>query len=790
MTTAPEPDQRTPVLVGVGQAAERIDDPGYARRSAVTLAADAARAALHDTGVDASAVAAAIDTVAGVRQFENSTPIAQAPLGCSDNYPRAVAGRIGAGPARAVLEVTGGQAPQHLVNEFAAAIAAGQAETVLLVGSDAISTERHLAHAEDRPDFTEHVGGQLEDRGYGLRGLVSRQLLNHGLLDPPAQYALFEHARRARLGLNRAAYAGAMGEVFAPFTRVAAKNPYAAAPSERDATELATPNGRNRMIADPYTRFLVARDQVNQGAAVLLTSLGTARELGIAERRLVFLHGHADLRERALLERADLGASPAATHAVRHALELAGIDLDDLSTIDLYSCFPVAVTNVCDGTGLAPDDPRGLTVTGGLPFFGGPGNNYSMHAITETVQRLRGQPGSYGLVGANGGLLSKYSAGVYSTRPVGWQPDRSEAVQAELDAAEPVPQAEHADGAATIETYTVTHRSDGNRAAVVIGRLAADGRRFIANAHADDTELLDQLGAGEPLGMTVFARSFGFGNRVALSQSRMDELYPPRPKRFREQYEYASVRRDGRLLEVTIDRPQSRNSLHPAANEELDEIFEAYFADPDLWAAILTGAGEQAFCAGNDLIHSASGEPTWMPKNGFAGLTGRRLPKPVIAAVNGYAMGGGFEIALACHLVVADEHARFALSEAKVGLVAAAGGLVRLPRVLPPKLANELIVTGRSLRANEAAAHGLVNRVVDAGTALDGARELAAEVLAASPTSVRTSLSVMAETEPLADTVTAVNQPSSALDDLLVSEDMFEGITAFAQKRTPEWRNR
>ena len=166
-------DPRTPVVVGVGQSSERLGEPGYRRRSPVDLAADAAGEALSDTGADPAEVAAAIDTVAGVRQFENSLPGARAPLGRSDNYPRSVAARIGADPARAVLEVTGGQAPQHLVNEFAAAIAAGLAEAVLLFGAEAISTAEHFAKAADgRPDFTEHAAGSLEDRGYGLAGMM------------------------------------------------------------------------------------------------------------------------------------------------------------------------------------------------------------------------------------------------------------------------------------------------------------------------------------------------------------------------------------------------------------------------------------------------------------------------------------------------------------------------------------------------------------------------------------------------------------------------------------------
>jgi acetyl-CoA C-acetyltransferase len=164
--------------------------------------------------------------------------------------------------------------------------------------------------------------------------------------------------------------------------------------------------------------------------------------------------------------------------------------------------------------------------------------------------------------------------------------------------------------------------------------------------------------------------------------------------------------------------------------------------------------------------------------------------KPVIAAVNGFAMGGGCEIALACHLVVADETARFALSEVKVGLIAGAGGVVRLPRMLPPKLANEMILTGRRLTAAEALAHGLVNRVTPAGEALAGARALAAEILDGSPTSVRISLRVMEETRGIPDIVDAVTHHSPALDDLMISEDAIEGLTAFAQKRKPQWRNR
>jgi acetyl-CoA C-acetyltransferase len=776
----------------VGQAAERIGTDGYRGLSPVDLAAEAGRAALVDAG-GGDGLAKAIEVVAGIRQFEISTPGAPAPLGRSDNYPRSVAARIGVDPARAILEVAGGQGPQHLVTELAGLIASGQAEVALAFGSEAISTVRHFtgpAGEQGRPDFSEQIGGQIEDRGFGLRGLTGREQAAHGLTDAISQYALLENARRGRLKQSRDEYARAMGELFAPFTHVAAANPYAAAPTERSAEELVTATERNRRVADPYTRMIVSRDQVNQGAAVLLMSVDAARRHGVPEDRWVYLHGHADLRERKLLEREDLGRSPVAVMAVQHALRVAGIGLSDVSFIDLYSCFPIAVFNICDGLGLAPDDPRGLTVTGGLPFFGGAGNNYSMHAIAETVARLRSNPGTYGLVGANGGTLSKYSVGIYSTIRAQWRPDDSADLQAEIDAWDAPARAREADGWAKVETFTIKYGRK-KTVGIVVGRLEADGRRFLAMTQDGDEETLRELQEADPLGARVFVRSFGFGNRFTMTRERMTELFPHRPKILRDSYEHVIVHRDGHVLEVTINRPEARNALHPAANQELDEIFDAYFADPDLWVAILTGAGDKSFCAGNDLAYSASGKPVWVPKNGFAGLTSRAgRTKPVIAAVNGFAMGGGCEIALACDLVVADESAQFALSEVRVGLIAGAGGLIRLPRAVPPKIATEMILTGRRIGAQEALDRGLVNRVTEAGAALRGARELAAEILQGSPTSVRLSLQVMNETAGIADTLEAVAHPSEAIEDLMTSEDMLEGVSAFAQKRAPRWKNR
>ncbi|MFT3714508.1 MAG: acetyl-CoA acetyltransferase [Gordonia sp. (in: high G+C Gram-positive bacteria)] len=781
-------DPNTPVVVGVGQASERITDPDYAALGEADLAARAVQAAFADTGA-ADRVAPVVDVVAAVRSFEKTSPASQSPFGRPDNMPRAVASRTGTDPRRAVEEVSGGQSPQHLVTEFGQEIADGRAHAVVLFGAEVMSTVRNAQRTGEQLDFAEKVGGPLEDRGFGLVGLTSIEEVKHGLVVPTPQYALLENARRHRLGCSREEYARQMGELFAPMTKVAAANPHAADPREHTADELIETSDANRMVAYPYPRRLIARDQVNQAAAVVLMSVRAATEAGIDPSRWVFLHGHADAVEQSLMDRPDLSRGPASTAAVHEALDMAGIGIDDVDAFDLYSCFPIAVSNITEEFGLAPDDPRGLTATGGLPYFGGPGNDYSMHGIAEIVDRVRRTPGSTGLVTANGGMMSKFSVGVYSAVPAPWRPSTSARLQQELDAGDTVPLCRFADGPATIETFTVLDPGRDSRTGLVIGRLA-DGSRFLSTVHRDDDALFDRLLTGEdPIGTAVWARSSAKGNMVASDEATMDRLRPRRPVGFRDDYSDVRVQRDGQILEITIDRPEARNAFRPKTNDELDEIFDAYFADPDLRVAILTGAGDKAFSAGNDLAGGLGG--LTVPENGFGGLTSRRdLPKPVIAAVNGVALGGGLEVALSCHVIVADEKATFGLPEVKVGLVAAAGGLVRLPRVLPPALARDMILTGRKLDADEALRHGLVSRVAPAGGVLDLAREVARQILAASPTSIRESIAVMADSDAQPDTVEAVRDSISVLDRVLVSQDTTEGILAFLQKREPRWTGR
>jgi acetyl-CoA C-acetyltransferase len=219
-------DPRTPVVVGVGQFTERIGDPSYLGMSAVELATAAATAALADTGADAGAVANAVDTVFRLRQFEISGPMPAA-LGKSNNYPRSVMRRVGGDPARVVLEPVGGQSPQKLVTETGNAIAAGDADVVMIMGSEPGSTARYFANAKgQKPDFTEHVEGQLEDRGHQIFSYIDEYTVQHGLTGAPVQYGLLENARRARLGLSVADYRRKMAELFAPFSKWLPRTPF------------------------------------------------------------------------------------------------------------------------------------------------------------------------------------------------------------------------------------------------------------------------------------------------------------------------------------------------------------------------------------------------------------------------------------------------------------------------------------------------------------------------------------------------------------------------------------
>jgi len=256
--------------------------------------------------------------------------------------------------------------------------------------------------------------------------------------------------------------------------------------------------------------------------------------------------------------------------------------------------------------------------------------------------------------------------------------------------------------------------------------------------------------------------------------------------------EFHTAERDGNLLLVTINRPEVMNALHPPASAEMADTWEMFANDPDLWVAIVTGAGDRAFSAGNDLKYQASGgDMSMRPEGGFAGMTARYdLTKPIIAAVNGVAMGGGFEIALATDIIVASENATFALPEPRVGLAALAGGVHRLPRAIGTKRAMGMILTGRHVPAAEGLELGFVNEVVGKGEVVDAAKKWAAMILECSPMSIRASKQAVYEGLEQAGVQAASKAKYSAVAAMVKSEDYIEGPVAFAEKRTPAWKGR
>ncbi len=255
-------------------------------------------------------------------------------------------------------------------------------------------------------------------------------------------------------------------------------------------------------------------------------------------------------------------------------------------------------------------------------------------------------------------------------------------------------------------------------------------------------------------------------------------------------YRFCTVADEGRVRIVTINRPEVMNALHSEAHWEFDLVWNEFAASPDLWVGIITGAGNRAFSAGNDLKVQAAGRRGPRPATGFAGLSHRfDLDKPLIAAVNGVAMGGGFETALACDIIIAAENAVFALPEPRVGLIAGSG-VHRLPRMIGQKAALGMILTGRRVSAAEGQALGFVNEVVPQGEALPAARRWAAQILECSPMAIRASKQVVYKSLDAPTLEAAMTATYPAAQANFESQDYIEGPKAFAERRKPNWQNR
>ncbi|HEY1710599.1 MAG TPA: acetyl-CoA acetyltransferase [Rhizomicrobium sp.] len=500
-------DPRTPILVAGAQFTQRTAREGKVAEglSPIQMMTKVAKEAIANAGAG-DKLAAAIDTVAVVR-FTADSPGDQGrlPKRTFRNPPASLARHIGATPKRTLYTATGGNTPQWLVNRTAEEIADGKCDVALLAGAEYIASM--LGAVKQNIDLgwasgPDHDSGSDPEEIGDMRAGTSDYERRHGLAFPVNTYPLFENALRGIKRRRPQEHLEWLGKFFSPFSKVASENPYSWFPTYRSPEEISTPSEKNRFVGFPYTKYLNAVIEVDQAACVIMTSVGKARELGIPESNWVFLHGCADATEIwNVSERVNYCSSPAIRMMGRKAFAMANVDPGDLAFIDLYSCFPSAVELGCQELGIEVNDPRGLTITGGLPYFGGAGNDYVMHSIVMMTDKLRKNPGKFGLCTGNGWYVTKHSAGIYSTKPVEgpWKREDPKSYQPQIDnEAHPVV-TETPSGPARIETYTVVTDRRGKRFGLVVGRQTSDNVRFLAHT-PDDEETLNWMIKEEMLG--------------------------------------------------------------------------------------------------------------------------------------------------------------------------------------------------------------------------------------------------------------------------------------------------
>jgi acetyl-CoA C-acetyltransferase len=478
--------ERLPVVIASGQALERDD-----LVSPIDLMARAAEAALGDVPL----LRDRIDLLSVVDIMTRSGPAPATEL----------ADRLGLG-AHVDREVStvGGNTPQWLVNRAASRIAAGDLSVTLIAGAEAIRSSRArraqgLPRDEGRTDLDADPVVGDDAPGFGPAELAV------ALLAPVHVYPLFESVLAARAGRDGAAQRRVLGELMAPFTTVAAAHPYAWFAEARTAAEIATPSPDNRIVCEPYTKRMTAFLGSDQSAALVVCSLAEARRAGVADRAVFVWSGAEAVDVRFVSQRPDPGRSPAieaAGAAVFASASTAGgraVGIDDLDRMDIYSCFPSAVQLAATALGIATDDARGLTVTGGLPYFGGPGNNYTTHGIATLCDLLRDGTGAgtrLGLATGLGWFVTKHALGVYGSTPppTGFHRGDTTGAQSAIDAsAVGVAEALDDPEPATVVAATVWRDNDGTASGAPVMARLSDGRQMVL-APADD-EVTAAMGA-------------------------------------------------------------------------------------------------------------------------------------------------------------------------------------------------------------------------------------------------------------------------------------------------------
>lgn len=491
--TASVVDPRTPCIVGVAQRTYRPDE------------GDAPEPL--DQWADVAAAAAADSRGAGILQAVDRLDVLYCQSWSYDDPPRRLADALGIAPRLAKYSGIGGTTPQELVQGAGQSILAGDCEVVLVCGAEALATKRRMKKEGRKPAWRHR---EAERSPFPFEAPFHPAEVAHEVFQAWLTFAVFDVARRAARGVTPDDYRQALGDLLAPMTEVAAGNPYAWFPIARRADELITPTADNRMVGYPYTKYTVAVMDVDMAAAVIVASHAAADRLGIPADRRVYLRGWCAAHDPVYVaEHDDLSCSPAMAAASAEALRIAGLGIDDVAHLDLYSCFGSSLNFALDALGLTPGDARGVTVTGGLPFAGGPGSGYLLHALSTMTDVLRREPGSVGLVSGVGMHMTKHVYGLYSTTPEPVAPPRAGAVQAAVDQVGARPIEPVASGRATVAAYSVVHGRDGEAEwALAVCDLPGGARTY---AKAFDADVLAAMEHEEWVGRPVTLVDAGEG---------------------------------------------------------------------------------------------------------------------------------------------------------------------------------------------------------------------------------------------------------------------------------------
>ena len=470
---------RTPVLVGSGQITQKIDNLSESK-DPIDLMRDSSVLAINDTTV--SDLSNHIDSVVTIRFIFDSGAGARPPFSIFKNPPKSLADRLGIKNAKTFYGPTGGNTPQYLVNIMAEKISQGESDVVLLSGSECFSSMRKASKQGIKTGWGEDSGGQRIDLGFEKPGGTDNEM-KHGIAMPVNVYPLFETAIRGRMGHSIEKHQKYLGELFSPFTKIAKEHPNAWFPIERSANEISTVTEANRYIGYPYTKYMNAIMEVDQASSLIMMSEEKANHFSIPNEKRIYLHGCGDINEVwNVTERPELHKSKAIRLMGEKAFEMSGWDIDQIDFLDLYSCFPSMVELGREALDIGMSDSRDLTVTGGLPYFGGAGNNYVTHSIATLMDKLREKPGSKGLCTSNGWFATKHGIGLYSNEPYegDWKREDPKNYQNDIDLMTKPEVDEKPSGDGKIETYTVANGRNGPELGIVIGRLDSTNARFIA----------------------------------------------------------------------------------------------------------------------------------------------------------------------------------------------------------------------------------------------------------------------------------------------------------------------